>query len=113
MATNTNLKAHESNVIVGLGTYTHVAASTGMYTMEATSSINPASSLSITISQSGSTTASATSTAPSSTQNNVSIRKIFNGVAGDVLTAAITSSNPNDQQLNSVKTIVKVNPGEV
>ncbi len=111
MATNTNLKAHQSNVICGLGTYTHTVASTSMYKVQARTTENPASSVSITISQSGSASATITSDAPSDTQNNIVVQKVFNCVAGDVLTVAITSAAATDNQLNNVKTIVDVSQG--
>ena len=113
MATNTNLKAHETNIICGLGTYTHVCLNTSLYVMKAAASVQPGSSLSITISQSGSTTASVTSTAPAASQTIINVRNLFNCVAGDVLTCAISSSAPIDNQANTVSTLVKVNDGTI
>lgn len=105
------LKAHQSNVICGLGTYTHTVANSTMYKVQAHCEENPASSVSIVISQSGSTTATITSTAPASDQNHIEVQKVFNCVAGDVLTVTISSSAAIDNQLNTVKTIVNVSQG--
>lgn len=105
------LKASRSNVIVGLGSFTHTAGNTGMYTVSAFCNENPPSSVSIVLSQSGSTTASITSTAPAAAQQEIQVQKIFNCVAGDVLTVAISSSAAIDNQLNTVKTIVNVRQG--
>lgn len=107
------LKASETNIIVGLGTYTHTVASTGMYEASATATVNPSSSLSITISQSGSASASITSIAPASSQGSIDVRKVFNCVAGDVITVAISSAAAIDNQLNTVKMLVNVHQGSV
>ena len=105
------LKDNQSNVICGLGTWTHTVTATSMYKVQAHCEENPTSSVSIVISQSGSTTASITSTAPRTTQNHVEVQKVFNCVAGDVLTVAISSAAATDNQLNNVKTIVNVSQG--
>ena len=110
---STTLKDSEANIICGLGTYTHtVVLPTGttqaMYFMKADCLETPASSISITLSQSGSTTASVTSTAPSAVQQLCSVQNTFNCQAGDVLTCAITSAAAIDNQLNGVKTTVAV-----
>jgi hypothetical protein len=105
------LKAHQSNVICGLGTFTHTVASTKMYFASAVCNENPTSSVSITISQSGSTSASITSTAPTSAQQAISVQKVFNCVSGDIITVAVTSAAAIDNQKNTVKTIVRVNEG--
>lgn len=112
MSTTNNLKNSESNVIVGLGAYTHVCANTSMYFVDARSSVNPASSVIITIAQSGSVTDSVSSAAPAATQNNIELRKVFNCTAGDVLTVTMSSAAAIDNQLNNVKTIVSMHSGQ-
>lgn len=112
MATNTNLKANQSNVICGLGAYTHVTASTGMYFASAHCEENPASGVIITIAQSGSTTATVSSPAAAAAQNHIELQKVFNCVAGDIITVTIASSSAIDAQKNTVKSIIKVNQGQ-
>lgn len=105
------LKVHQSNVICGLGSYTHTVANTGMYCVTAHCEENPTSSIVITLSQAGSVTDSASSTAATTSQNHIEIKKVFNCTAGDVLTVALVSADAIDNQLNNVKTIVVINQG--
>lgn len=114
------LKEHESNVICGLGTFTYVvpaSKSGGLFYMSASVDEVPASNVTITLSQSGSKSASVSSIAPSSTQSNIKVSNIFGIVAaGDVLTCTISTSQTNvnskDLQLNTLKTIVVVRQGQ-
>ncbi len=106
------LKAFQSTTVVGLGTWTHTALNTSMYYVSCQSTENPPSSLSITISQTGSTSVSVTSTVPAAGQIAINLSKIFNCVAGDVLSVAISSSAPIDQQLNTVKSTIVVRIGQ-
>lgn len=105
------LKAQQSNVICGLGTYTHTITTTNMYKVKARATENPTSSLSISITQSGSTSATITSDAPAADQNNIVVSKVFNCVAGDVITVVISSAAATDNQLNTVKTTVAISEG--
>lgn len=105
------IKVSTSNVICGTGTYTHTAAGTQMYTVVVRCTEVPTSGITFTLSQSGSASVTATSPTPSPTQNSITFSKTFNCVAGDILTVVITPSTANDNQLNTVKTIVVINQG--
>lgn len=107
------LKAAQSNVINGLGSWTHTVATTAMYTAQSTTSVHLNSGLIVTIAQSGSTTATISSAAPAASQREIELRKIFNCVAGDVITFTYASSTPVDNGLNNVKSIAKVNAGTI
>lgn len=104
-------KVNQSNVICGLQTTTHTIGTTNMYHVLSKSTIHPGSALSITVSQSGSTTASFTSTAPSSSQRHIELNCSFNCVIGDVITVAITSSAAIDNGLNNVSTVLAIYTG--
>lgn len=105
------LRVSQSNVIVGLGTFTHTTLSSTMYNVTVRATEVPTSSLSITIAQSGSASATITSTAPTSAQGHVELQKLFNCASGDVLTITLSSSAPIDNQLNTVKSVVTINVG--
>jgi hypothetical protein len=105
------LKENQSNVICGLGTFTRTISNTNMYKVKARATENPTSSLSISITQSGSASATITSDAPAADQNNITVSKVFNCVAGDVITIVISSAAATDNQLNTVKTTVAISEG--
>jgi hypothetical protein len=100
------LKDGVANIICGLGTYTYTTTVTGILFVSAQCLENPPSSISITLSQTGSITASVTSTAPTVPQENITVQTKFNITAGDIITVAISSAAAIDNQLNTVKTTV-------
>lgn len=104
-----DLKASRSNVTVGLNTFNHTAASTGMYTVQVQCLENPPSSISILIKQNGST--KATSSAPRAAQAPIDIQTVLNCTQGDVISVVISSSADIDNQLNTVKANIIVRPG--
>lgn len=104
------LKASRSNIIVGLGTYTHVTASTSMYFVSAVASENPPSSLSIVIQLNGVT--KATSLTPAAAQQIVSAQVTLNCAQGDTISVILSSSADIDKQLNTVKTFVVIKQGQ-
>lgn len=104
------LKDYQSNVMVGLGTWTYTTSVASLFFVQATSSENPPSGLVLMIKQNGTTMA--TSTAPSATQGAVDTLTLLNCAQGDVITVVISSSVPIDQQLNTVKTIIVLRQGQ-
>lgn len=104
------LKVEQSNVLDGLGTWTHTALKNSMYYCEVRLTEVPASSVSIVINQNGSPVA--TSTAPAAAQQVVTLQIIMNCTINDVITVVISSSAPIDQQLNTVKSIVTLRVGQ-
>jgi hypothetical protein len=102
------IKDFQNTIIDGLGTYTHTCAKTGIYNASAIANVVPASSLSITIAQSGSQSVSVTSGAPAPAQSVINLYQEFNCTAADVITFTITSAAAIDNQLNTVKTILSV-----
>lgn len=103
------LKDTQTTIIVGLGTWTYTVVTAGLYFVDATASENPPSGLSIVINQNGSPVA--TSTAPSVPQQTIGIQKLFPCAASDVITVVLTSSAANDNQLNTVKTLINLRQG--
>ena len=115
MAASFVLKDNQSNVICGLGsfTYTCAAAKAGPFVVNVGTSVNPASSLVITIAQSGSQSVSISSASPGAAQAHIELNKKFNCAASDVITVTIASSAPIDNQLNNVESIVTLRQGLV
>jgi hypothetical protein len=101
------LKDYQSNIEIGLGTFTYTAALAGVYFVSAQSSVLPPSGLSIVINQNGSPVM--TSAAPSAAEQTVNLQDQINCAASDVITVVISSSNANDLMLNTVKTIITLN----
>ncbi len=106
------LKASKSNVICGLGVFTHTTAVTGPYFVSARCDENPTSGVTITIAQSGSATNTVTSAAPTAAQSDIQLSKLFMCAAGDVITVTLASSTDIDQQYNTVKTTVVLTQGQ-
>lgn len=106
------LKTKESNVICGVGgTYTHTVTVAGPVHAAMRTTINPSSSVVLTIAQTGSTSVSVSSASPGSTQTHIDLQKTFNCAVSDVITLTIVSSAAVDNQLNNVKTVATVNEG--
>lgn len=113
MAASFVLKDNQANQICGLGSFTYTVSSAGPFSVNVMSSVNPASSLSITIAQSGSQSVSVSSVAPSSVQSHIELSNKFNCAVSDVLTVTISSSAAIDEQLNTVESIVVLRAGLV
>lgn len=98
------LKDNQSNIICGLGTYTHTVVVAGMFFVSATCLENPPSGVSIVIQLNG--TPIATSTAPAASQEAINIQTLLTCNVNDVISVVISSSSAIDNQLNTVKTLV-------
>ena len=103
----------QTKALNGLNTYVHTAKQNSMYTVECDTDIQPGSSLSVSIAQTGSASVSVTAPAPVPNQIHIPLKKILNCQIGDVITITLSSSNVIDQQLNAVKTFLKITPGIV
>jgi len=113
MSSDKNLISHQSNVVKGLGSFTHTCTTKNMYVCEVRCHIHPGSQVTITFSQSGSTTASVTSKPVVAGQQVINLRTIFNCAVGDVITKTLTSSASIDNQLNTVLSFTKINAGTI
>ena len=102
-------KGGVSTTFCGLDTYTHTAATTGIYTVEVRVTEVPPSGLSVLIKQGSSTVATAVS--PRTQQGNINVRAVINATQGDVLSVVVSSSSAIDQQLNNVKTEINLRQG--
>ncbi len=105
------MNLNQSNVMAGKGTQTFTIGTAGVYKMSCRSTEIPPSGLTITLSQSGSVTASYSYTILSPLQNNLSGENIFLCAVGDVLTCALTSSNTIDNLVSNIKSVITLNPG--
>lgn len=100
------LKDNQSNVICGLGIFTHTCASNGMYKVNIRCSEVPISG--IVVSTKLNAGSPIVATAPAASQSTVNLENIFNCVATDVITVTLSSAVPIDNQLNTVKSIVSI-----
>jgi hypothetical protein len=98
-----------THVIAELDTYNYTVLKAQMYTVELDMSEQPPSGLSINIQQNGSS--KATSTQPTTAQSHIPLRIVMNCAVNDVISVVLSSSNSNDQQLNSIKGILNIHEG--
>jgi hypothetical protein len=96
-------------VDVGLITDTFTVPTTGLYNLEAQITEIPPSGLSIVVNQNGSPIYTAPALTP--TQSAIQFKVDINGVAADVITLVLSSSNTNDTMLESVKTNISIGQG--
>lgn len=99
----------EPRVDVGLVTDTYTVATTGLYNLEAQITEIPPSGLSIVVNQNGSPIYTAPTLTP--TQSAIQFKVDINATAADVITLVLSSTNTNDEMLNSVKTNVAITKG--
>lgn len=116
MATISIPNFNTEKVVNGLNSYTYTVTSTAVHNCRIIVDHRDSSTMTITISQSGSQSATlATLTLPGmpagSPQPSTILQAPANCVSGDVITFALTSSDPADQQLNTVKARLNVHVG--
>lgn len=107
------LKDSKINIINGLGAWTHTCGATNLYSGSIRCTMIPASSVILTIAQTGSVSVSVSSSAPASPQQIINLQKVFNCVAGDVITFTIASSAAIDKALNGVESSIILHQGSV
>lgn len=105
------MKYGQQSVSSGLSTDTIKILKAGVHSVYVKSSCKEPSGLVITISQSGSQTASFSTPATSPVQIHVEMNARFNCAIGDILTVAITSSAAADQPPQLIKTTIELKQG--
>lgn len=95
----------------GLSTDTVKIGAAGVHSIFSRTTVQTPSAIVVTMSQSGSVTASFTSTPTSAQQLEVEMNAKFNCAVGDILTVAVTSAATIDQPPNLIKTIINVKQG--
>jgi hypothetical protein len=116
MATITIPNFLTEKVVNGLNTYQYTVGSTAMHTCRIVVDHLDSSTMTVAITQSGSvSTTLATVTLPGlpagSPQTSIILQACANCVSGDVLSFVLTSSNTDDQQLNTVKARLNIHVG--
>jgi len=101
----------QTKVINTLDTFNHTAGLNSLYTVSIQMSEVPASGITLTIKQGSTTIASAS--APAAGQNQISLQATLNCAVNDVIGVVVASSTAIDQQLNTIKGILKITPGLV
>jgi hypothetical protein len=102
------MNGFQASVKAGLSTSQHKVITAGVYKLSAFTTVLPVSGITVTLSQSGSTTASIAST-QTQLGESVTIEKSFNCAIGDMLMCQVTSSTPMDQPPNMIKTVISLN----
>lgn len=105
------MKASKPTVASGLSTDTFIVQLAGVHSIYVNTSVKDPSGLVITLSQSGSQTASFSSPATSAQTSHVEMNAKFNCAQGDVLTVAVTSSATVDQPPNLIKSVINLRQG--
>src|ERR1700722_16353605 len=98
------MNALKQTCLSGLNTDTHKVVTSGVYSIYVRTTDIPPSGIVITVSQTGSTSASFTTPTTSNLQNHIEINAKFNCAAGDILSVVLTSSAPADEPPNMIKT---------
>lgn len=105
------MKAMQSSVTSGLSTDTYKIGIAGLHSIYVRTTVLQPSGLVITISQSGSQTASFSTPTTSPLQEDIEINAKFNCAVGDLLSVVVTSSARIDQPPNLIKTIINLRQG--
>lgn len=105
------MKASQSSVSNGLSTDLHKVVTPGVYTINASSTMDQPSGLIITLSQSGSTSISVSSPTTSPLALTNGVNKAFNCQTGDILSVVVTSSAAKDQPPSLIRTTICLRRG--
>jgi hypothetical protein len=101
--------------VVGLNSYQYTVQAAGLHNCKIEVDHREASSLTVSVAQAGSVSATlATVTLPGVASNlptGAFLNACANAQPGDTLTFSITSSNPIDEQLNTVKAKLNIHIG--
>jgi hypothetical protein len=95
---------------VGLGSFSFTVPSAGPYYVLVQSTELPSSSISFSVTQNG--TPIYTSPSLSSAQQEFQFKLSMNCAMNDALVVSLSSSNPNDAQLNTVKSLILIGEGQ-
>ncbi len=104
-----NIKANSTGAVAGLGTFTFNVLVAGPYYLRAQCTDVPPSGLSIVLNHNGSPVASSPSL--NTDVQSIEVESHIYCNVSDVLTVVISSSSTNDQLLNTVKTIIRLDGG--
>lgn len=99
----------QAKVLNRLDTYNYTTDAASMYMVAISLSELPPSGMSIVIQQNGSTKASVSS--PAISQNHMDLQVVMNCASSDVISVILSSSNSNDQQLNSIRGTLNIHKG--
>ena len=108
------MKLSQAAAASGLSTDTYKIGSVsgaGTYSIFVRSTVKDPSGIVITLSQSGSQSASFSSPIASGQTNHVEMNASFNCAVGDILSVVVSSSAPVDQPPNLIKSIINLRQG--
>lgn len=107
---SSTLILNQSQVSVGLPTYTYTVPAAGIYSVLLDVTANPASSLSVLVKNNGFTVFTAPSFSVTQGAMQFKYTQLF--AATDVMTVVLSSAAAVDNLLNSVKAICSIQQGE-
>lgn len=105
------MKLTQQTASSGLSTDLLTIKTAGVHSVYVRTTVIQPSGLVITVSQSGSQTASFSTPVTSPLQDNIEINAKFNCAVNDVLRVAVTSSASIDQPPNLIKTLINLKQG--
>lgn len=105
------MKILQTSASSGLSTDTFQVGAAGVHSIYSRTTVKDPSGLVVTMSQSGSTSASFSTPTTSAQQTHIEMNAKFNCQPGDLLTVTVTSSAPVDQPPNLIKTIINLRQG--
>ena len=100
---------NQTQVMVGLGTFTYTIPSTGIYSVILQSTEIPPSGIVIKVKDNGADVYTAPTLGVA--QSAINFTYSQNYTSGHTVTIVLSSSNANDNQLNSVKTSASIQRG--
>lgn len=103
-------KIDQSKIVTELDTYNHTATATSMYKVQVDVLEIPASSIIVTILKNGVSQGS-TTVAPAALQQLVSLQRVLNCVATDVIGITIASASNSDKGPNRFKATISIHRG--
>lgn len=105
------MNTQQSSVMNGLNTDSCSIPTAGNYSITTRTTMVPASSLLVTITQTGSQSVTYTSAPTSPQSNDTQVTGKFNCLVGDIITVAVTSSATADQPPSLIKTTINLRQG--
>jgi len=99
------IKDSPTVTVCGLGTYVHTVKTAGLFLASISSTMNPISTLEISIQQNSNTPVTITA---ASNQSILNLQTKFQCAVNDTITVVLSSSAVPDNQLNTVSSLIAI-----
>lgn len=105
------MKASQATTINGLTSSQHKIVTPGTYSITTRTTMVQPSALTVTATQTGSTSLTYTTAATSPQSGDTQLTGLFNCATGDVITVSVTSSAAADQPPSLIQTTINLRQG--